>query len=89
MKNKINIGECPKCGRVIIQAAPVDAGVCTCKSAVLVPLLSEDAYFADYTKRFGCTTEEALAVAMFLGAEEIRKLGVAEFLQKRAEVLKR
>jgi len=86
MKNKLNIGECPKCGRIIIQPEPIDAGVCQCKSAILVPLLSEDEYFADYTKRFGCTTEEALAVAMFLGVEEIRKMGVVEFLQKRAEV---
>jgi hypothetical protein len=89
VKNKLNIGECPKCGRVIILAAPVDAGVCTCKSAVLVPLLSEDEFFEEYTKKFGCTTEEALAVAMFLGAEEIKKMSVAEFLQKRSEFLKR
>jgi len=86
MKNRINIGECPKCGRVVIQAAPIDAGVCQCESAVLVPLLSEDEYFADYTKKFGCTTEEALAVAMFLGVEEIKKMGVVEFLSKRLEV---
>ena len=85
-KTKLNFGKCPECSRVVIRPEPIDCGVCVCKSAVLVPLKSADEFFAEYTEKFHCTTEEVLAVAMSLGLKKVKKMGIVEFLVKRSEV---
>ena len=82
-KTKLNFGKCSECSRVVIRPEPIDAGVCTCKSAVLVPLVSADEFFAEYTEKFHCTTEEVLDVVMLLGLKQVKKMHISEFLLKR------
>ena len=37
-RSMVKMGKCPKCDRIIVRFSEVDVGVCTCKSAVEVPL---------------------------------------------------
>jgi hypothetical protein len=85
----ISVGECPKCGKRLIRAYPIDTAVCTCDSAIEVPLdlafvVSKRVYvrLSNIAKMANVTVERLVEVLLDTYIDELYQKGLLNLVKK-------